>query len=138
MFFVQDTTVLFKQNYYTNHTNKLKIALKRKNLVMQNLLFFTDVATVFKLCSNLNSKYLNASICTNCSSNFRFNLQLIVGISVPINMQGRVLSYAHNFQFQYPLPPNGSLFSSTQRRRRSVMSGDRSLVYRLLEHEWQR
>lgn len=75
-----------------------------------------------------------------CENNTERSLQLIIGVSVPINLEGRLLSYAHNFQFQYPLPPNNSDFSSARlaRRRRSIMSGDRSLVYRLLELEWQR
>ncbi|EZA61852.1 hypothetical protein X777_04663, partial [Ooceraea biroi] len=78
---------------------------------------------------------------------FTYSLhKLIVGISLPVEISGRILAYAQNFQFQYLLPQNASLFteffedakSSRRRRRENVSWNERMTVYSLLEEEFER
>ncbi|XP_011166358.2 uncharacterized protein LOC105200483 [Solenopsis invicta] len=69
--------------------------------------------------------------------------KLIVGFAVPVKLSGRILVYGQNFQFQYLLPQNATLFteffsSSSRRRRESVSWNERMTVYRLLEEEFER
>ncbi|XP_011879859.1 PREDICTED: uncharacterized protein LOC105568645 [Vollenhovia emeryi] len=65
--------------------------------------------------------------------------KLIVGFAVPVQLSGRILVYGQNFQFQYLLPQNATLFTeffaSSRRRRASVSWNERTTVYRLLEEE---
>lgn len=71
--------------------------------------------------------------------------KLVVGFTMPVEISGRILAYAQNFQFQYLLPQNATLFteffedaSSSRRRRESVSWNERMTVYRLLEEEFER
>lgn len=63
---------------------------------------------------------------------------------MPILSGKRLLTYSQNFQFQYPLPQNATMFtnyfSSLKKRRRRSISGndERRIFYELLEHELHR
>ncbi|KAK0180188.1 hypothetical protein PV327_005857 [Microctonus hyperodae] len=75
-------------------------------------------------------------------------LKLVVGIAAPILFGGRILVYSQNFQFQYALPQNATIFtdyfsSLTRRRRRDIYKlstgwNEKKLFYQLIEHELQR
>ncbi|XP_014470390.1 PREDICTED: uncharacterized protein LOC106742188 [Dinoponera quadriceps] len=76
---------------------------------------------------------------------FGGTFKLVVGFAVPVELSGRILVYGQNFQFQYALPPNATLFteffenaSSSRRRRDSISQDERMTVYGLLEEEFER
>jgi hypothetical protein len=64
-----------------------------------------------------------------------------MGFTMPVEISGRILAYAQNFQFQYQLPQNATLFTdffenaSSSRRRRE---NERIAVYKLLQQEFER
>lgn len=70
--------------------------------------------------------------------------KLVVGYAVPVEISGKILVFGQNFQFQYVLPQNATLFTqffenaSRQRRETVSRNDERTLVYRLLEEEFDR
>lgn len=78
---------------------------------------------------------------------FYHGKKLVVGIAAPILFGDRILVYGQNFQFQYALPQNATIFtdyfSSLTRRRRDIYKlptgwNEKKLFYQLIEHELQR
>ncbi|XP_014207335.1 uncharacterized protein LOC106638593 [Copidosoma floridanum] len=79
---------------------------------------------------------------------FGGTFKLVLGVSMPISMPGRIFVYSQGFQFQFPLPQNATFFSDyfaqkkPQRRRRrsdeTSLLAERSVFYRLLEEEVRR